>query len=73
MILLDRAYSNFRKFMKLPRNHNSFLIFVEFIGAKYYCGKLEIDQRSHDRLKWLGGPDAETIYKIYKAQRFPHE
>lgn len=59
------AYIVFRRLNGLARNQNSRLLFLKFLGA------YDFDQLSEDakhKVRWLTDPNAEVMYKVWKAQ-----
>lgn len=67
-----RAYVVFRKLNGLARNQNSRLLFLEFLKVgEAYRVFVETDKLPEDaecKIRWLTGPNAEVMYKIWRAQ-----
>ncbi len=67
------AYAAFRKIRKLPANNNSRILFFEFIGIQlmdktWLYEHTPISDGTARKIKWLTGPHAEVMYKIWEAQ-----
>ena len=72
MVTIDQvttAYRNFKKFRKLASNSNSFLLYRKFLGEdEKSLFTNELPHEVQRKIEWLSGPNAETMYKIWKLQ-----
>lgn len=71
---LFNAYEKFRKLRKLPANGNAARQFYKFLGIgepkslPEAFEHLTREERAVERIEWLNGPNAEVLYRIWKAQ-----
>lgn len=54
------AYVAYRRLTNSPRNQNTIKRFNDFISAD--------SKVAESRILWLTGPNAEVLYKVWKAQ-----
>ena len=68
-----KAYQNFRTFRKMPSNRNSGIMFRNFLGIPEnstfdHLNDTGLPDDAARKIKWLSGPNAEIMYKIWKLQ-----
>lgn len=67
---LTEAYGNYRRVSRSPRNQNTLIRFHQFLGVsedveeEVYKLSL-VSEEVAQKLKWLAGPNAKTLYKAW--------
>jgi hypothetical protein len=56
------AYNVYKRITNTPNNHNTVAKFIEFLGGD------ALTPEAMEKVGWLLGPHAETLYKAWKIK-----
>jgi hypothetical protein len=68
---LANAYTKYRELTNAPANSNTVRRFWQFLGideGTKFNDKVDNDE-AVNRIKWLTGPNAYTLYKAWEARQ----
>lgn len=70
---LTEAYGHYRRVSRSPKNQNTVYHFCEFLGVNdevwnFVYSHSEISEEAAHKMKWLKGPNARTLYKVWRTK-----
>lgn len=65
---LSDAYNAYRELTHSPSNENTRRRFFEFLGQEVRGENFINKEEALNKVRWLTGPHAKTMYAIWKAQ-----